>query len=125
MLLPTALAGVGGADFDITEILFPILMFFLVVLDDGFSCGVVDSKFLGHLSDKIYVYIDDTPSLLNPSQQFCLCFLSNFFVFFRCLAVFNVDGLHLVENKLYSTGRGAGGLYGLDLCTHQINNIIK
>ena len=106
-------------------ILFPILMFFLVVLNDGLRCGIVDSEFLSDLSDKIDMYIDYTPPLLNASQQFCFSLLSNFFVFLCGLAVFNVDRLHVVENKFYFGWRGTGGLYGLDLSTHQINNIIK
>ena len=92
------MAEVSGANFDITMIFFPILMFFLVVLDNRFSCGIVDSEFLGDLNDKIDLYIDDTPPLLNASQQFCFCFLSYLFVFLRRMTVLDVDRLHVVVN---------------------------
>lgn len=97
-LLPATLAWVSGTNFDITKIFFPILMFFLVVLNDRLRCGVIDSKFLSDLSDKIDLYIDDTPSLLNASQQFCFCLLTDLFVFFSCMSVFDIDWLYVVEN---------------------------
>ncbi len=45
-------------------------LLFLVVLNDGLRCGVVDSKLLGNLSNNSCSYIDDTHSFLNVFQKF-------------------------------------------------------
>ena len=78
--------------------LFKCSLSFLVTLDDGLGCRVVDTEFLGHLSDKIDVYIDDAPSFLNASKQLCSDFFPDLFVFFTSMSVLDVVRLHFVEN---------------------------
>jgi hypothetical protein len=96
------------------------LAVFLVILDDGLGCRVVDAKFLGDLSDKMDVYIDDAPAFLNAPEQFSFCLFSHFFVFLAGLAVLDVDGSHFIEDQLDSRGRLTFSIDGLDFGTHSI-----
>lgn len=100
---------------------------FFVALNDRLGSGVVDSKALGDLSDRLESYIDDCPSLLNEPQQFGPDFLTYFFVFFCRQSGFDVDGDHFVENE-FDLRSWLLGVYSLDLSTHLLiilYNIIR
>lgn len=75
--------------------------FLLLVLHDGFSCGIVDCKLLGDLYDKTDDYIDDAPPFLNASQKFFPGLLPNLLISFAGKVVLDVDGGHFIANKLY------------------------
>jgi hypothetical protein len=75
-------------------------LLFLVVLNDGLRCGVVDSKLLGNLSNNSCSYIDDTHSFLNVFQKFFAHLLPYLFVTLCCQTMLNKYWLYLIEKKL-------------------------
>jgi len=91
---------VRGINFHIVLVDVNSALLFFLELDDGFSSGVVNIKFLGNLHDKLKSYIDDAPSILNALEQFGADLLSHLFILFGGCVMLHVDGFHFAANQL-------------------------